>query len=222
MKKKLMFIKGLIFIMALSCSTCFADIVKETRNIGNFSQLVLRGAAKVHVTQGQKNSLVLKTEKDNLQNIKINVTDNILTIETDYNRKWWYKFFDFKKDVNVEVYIIAKNINKITSSGATKINIDNINNQELTLTLSGSTCITISGKSKLLKINASGATKILTRELKARTADINCSGSVNAELFASKKIKMKISGAGKIIYYGNPKVVESNISGAATIRNGEK
>jgi len=141
-------------------------------------------------------------------------------VKTDCNRSWWNRIFSSSKEV--KIYITAKNIDSITSSGAAKINIDNINNQKFSMTLSGADHVDISGKTDDFTVQSSGAIHLEAKEFKAHNIDIKMSGAAHAEIFATGTINAKISGVGNIEYYGNPKIVKPEISGLGKISDGEK
>ena len=54
--------------------------------------------------------------------------------------------------------------------------------------------------------------------LQTQTTELSISGAGRADVDVSESLKVAISGAGKVVYSGNPKRVEKDISGAGSIK----
>ena len=57
------------------------------------------------------------------------------------------------------------------------------------------------------------------RGLQARIVEISITGAGSAVVNASNTLRVAITGAGDVTYFGNPKTVERHISGAGSIRH---
>src|SRR6266436_485354 len=66
-----------------------------------------------------------------------------------------------------------------------------------------------------------GASRLEAESLQTKTAEISSTGASHAEVAVSESLKVSITGAGKVIYSGNPPTVEKHISGAGSIRHKE-
>ena len=66
-----------------------------------------------------------------------------------------------------------------------------------------------------------GASKLEANSLQTKTAEISSTGASHAEVAVSESLKVSITGAGKVIYSGNPPTIEKHVTGAGTIRHKE-
>ena len=105
---------------------------------------------------------------------------------------------------------------KMRASGSVEMNCNGLECPSVDIRSSGSSKITLSGTGRELTLNASGSSKIWAKDFQLERADIDASGSVNAELKVSERLKVKTSGSSHIAYWGNPEVVRST-SGSSTI-----
>jgi hypothetical protein len=117
----------------------------------------------------------------------------------------------------LEVRISADNIEKARVSGAVDLSISGVDNNSLDIKVDGAGDIEASGKTKSFSVNVSGSGDVKAKELKAENVEVSVNGAGNAIVHASRKLKAEINGAGDISYYGNPKEVSENISGAGDI-----
>jgi hypothetical protein len=103
----------------------------------------------------------------------------------------------------------------ISGSGNMK---ENINCDIFSVRISGSGKITINGNSRESDIYISGSGNMFGNEFMTNNANIDISGSGNANIWAVDHIKANISGSGGITYRGNPKIDFSG-SGSGRIRS---
>jgi hypothetical protein len=57
--------------------------------------------------------------------------------------------------------------------------------------------------------------------LQTKTAELSATGAADADIAVSDTLKVSITGAGKVIYSGNPPTIEKHITGAASVRHKE-
>jgi len=63
-----------------------------------------------------------------------------------------------------------------------------------------------------------GASKLDADSLRTKTATISSTGASHADVNVSESLRVSITGAGKVVYAGNPPKVEKHVSGAGSIR----
>ena len=83
----------------------------------------------------------------------------------------------------------------------------------------GAAKVLLDGNIDDLITDMTGASKLEADELKTKTAEISSTGASHAEVAVSEALSVSITGAGKVIYSGNPPKVEKHISGAGSIRH---
>ncbi|MCA1558134.1 MAG: DUF2807 domain-containing protein, partial [Acidobacteria bacterium] len=126
--------------------------------------------------------------------------------------------FNVKKAIKVR--ITTQNLDGLSSSGASKITLDGVKNEQLVIETSGASRIEAAGETKSLEIESSGASKVDVQELRASRVKVSLSGAGRAQVYASEEVNADVSGASTITYYGEPKVVNKSVSGAGSINKG--
>lgn len=181
---------------------------KENRKVDVFSSIEVNGAFNVYVECRKKQNLELSGDSNILPHIVTRVKGNTLQITTSKT---------ICPKTVLEVRISADNIEKAIASGAVDLSISGVNNNNLYVEVDGAGDIKAAGKTKSFKINISGSGDVKAKELQAENVEVSVNGAGNAVVYASRKLKAEINGAGDISYYGNPKEVSENISGAGDI-----
>ena len=207
------------------------NVVTETRSIESFSSIRLSGFANVHLTQGSGGELSISGESNILKYIRTRVEGDVLIISTRSG-------LNIRTHEPVNIYVSAKDIEKITVSGAgdvigeNKWSLDNpihlkstgagkiraeLNCPEVEIDVSGAGDMILSGETKDIDVSVSGAGKVKAEGLRSENAKVRVSGAGDANVFASVFLDARVSGAGKINYWGNPQRVDSHESGAGDI-----
>ncbi|MBI2729293.1 MAG: DUF2807 domain-containing protein [Sphingobacteriales bacterium] len=207
------------------------DVITETRSIGTFTKIRLSGFANVHLMQGKTEDLKISGESNIISRIRTRVEGDVLIIDTRNQ-------FNFNTHEPVTIYVATPDIEKISVSGAGDLYGENkweldkgvelhtsgagkikaeLNSPEVEVSVSGAGDVMLAGETKDMKADISGAGKIKAENLKSENAEVEVSGAGDANVFASVFLKARVSGAGKINYWGNPQKVDSHESGAGDI-----
>jgi hypothetical protein len=59
------------------------------------------------------------------------------------------------------------------------------------------------------------------KTLQTKSAEISTTGAASAYISVSETLRVSITGAGDVTYYGNPKTIEKHVTGAGSIRHKE-
>lgn len=183
------------------------NVVQEERRVDPFSKIEFRGAGTLSICQGEKQSVSIKTDDNLLTVIDTVVTDGKLTIKPNNDLS----------NFTLSLEVVVTNIDELEISGVGTMNLDSIEAEDLTVTISGAATIVGNGKVKNLTVKSSGASKLNTKDLVAQSVVINVSGASTATVHATEKFDAKISGVGKITCYGSPKIVDKSVKGAGTV-----
>jgi hypothetical protein len=188
------------------------QVKTEKRDVGTFAGVDVSGAYEVEIVcQKQTNSLEIEGDDNVLPLIDTYVENNMLYIKSEQG-------FNVKRPIRIR--ITTGNLEGITSSGASKISVDGVKNEQLVIYTSGASQIDAGGETKLLAIESSGASKVDVRELRAARVRVSLSGAGHANVYATDEVSAEANGASTITYYGEPKVVNKNVSGAGSINKG--
>jgi hypothetical protein len=236
--KNLIKIFFLCFSLAIfsGCGSLFNDCVNgygsseiENRSVSEFQKVNFTANGKVYITQGNTQSVVVKAQRNVLDELNTNVSGGELRISL---RRC------IKSAAPIEIYLTMPQIQGIRVSGSGDIeglNRWQVNNLDLQLSGSGdiraefdalNTFAQLSGSGKIVAIgtsldfntNLSGSGKIEAFGLISDDCEAQISGSGSMEINVSKQLNAKISGSGNIWYKGSPNI-NSQISGSGKIRN---
>ncbi|HKC64688.1 MAG TPA: DUF2807 domain-containing protein, partial [Pyrinomonadaceae bacterium] len=117
----------------------------------------------------------------------------------------------------LRVRISTPKLDGIYTSGASDIAITGVKSDEFNIESSGAGSLKVSGEAKAVVINTSGAGEINAKDLHAEKVNITSSGAATADVYATEELRASVSGAGDVNYYGNPKTVNEDKSGAGSI-----
>jgi len=224
---------GLITVTSSGCKYLEGEdgngkVKKETRDIKSFDAIKIGGAFEVHLTQGDRESLVVEADENLLKLITAEVKGGTLVVSTEKN---------IRNSKELNLYITFKDISKLDLSGAVEvksegmIKLDNLELEgsgasEVTLKLeldrltadfSGASEINLSGSANTCDFDMSGASEVDAYGFTVKECTIELSGAGEARLNVTDNLKARVSGAGEIRYEGNPSV-DSRVSGAGSIK----
>lgn len=180
------------FYLEVNGGTNLIEALTVTNDNG---QLMIKLKDKDHFS-GNKNDLEFRIGSPNLEKINFNSVGTFLSKN------------EFKGD---ELTIVNNGVGEVKM---TDCNVENFN-----LVSNGVGTIKIKGSTSSTYINSQGVGDIDCSQFKSETAIIECSGIGNISVYAQNHIKVNLSGIGSVKYYGNPKEVNSNVSGLGSIKN---
>ena len=185
------------------------NIASETRDVGSFSGVDVSGVFQVEITAQKDFTIEIEADDNLLSLIKTEVRGGVLRIETEKR---------VSTSNPLKIRVSAPDIDSIEASGASKVSLTGVKNDELRVDTSGASKINISGETVNLLIEVSGASSIDAENLKAENANVDACGASHVSVFATGELKSDASGASKIVYSGSPKNIEKKSSGASSVR----
>lgn len=214
------------------CLSAFAQKT-EVREVGSFTGVGLSTAGTVYLTQGSTHKVELKGSSEVLERVETEVRGGKLIIKTE-NSGW----FNFRTNEDLDIYITMSNIEELSVSssgkiiGQNKLKTDDLelsvsgsgkieietDSDDLDLSISGSGKLELSGTASAVEASISGSGKVRAENLRARSYQAKISGSGSCEIYAEESIDARISGSGSVYYKGDPKHVNTSISGSGKVR----
>lgn len=185
------------------------NVANEKRDVADFKGIDVGGIYQVEIVAQKDFAVEVEADDNLLPLIKTEVSGGVLRIESN-------KRFNTKNPIRIK--ISAPNIEEMEVSGASKVNLINLDNSFLKVDVSGASKTEISGKTVNLTIETSGASKVNAENLQAQTADVDSSGASSVSVNVSGSLKADASGASNISYSGNPQNIEKDTSGAGKVR----
>ena len=204
-----------------------SDLIKEKRDVKNFTSIKIRTIANVEISQSDEESVIIEALPSSINKIKTELNDETLVVGYTWLGYLWPR--------KINVYIKVKKLNGIYLYGAGEVKSELIKTDKIKLQISGAGNIimtieskemdakifgagslVLSGSTDQESIRISGAGDLNAEEFKAREARITISGAGSARINVEQKLDVRISGAGDVYYRGNPQITQ-RISGAGKI-----
>jgi hypothetical protein len=213
-------------IITLSLATCVAlmaagchwvgirgngHIKTDERPVSAFANIDLRGAFTIEWQSGAP-SLRITTDENLLSYIDSNVSGNTLHLRTREQIRPAH-------GGSVSVVISSPTRAGARTTGAVKLEAKQLSGPQFAIESRGASRVSLEGNIDELLVDMTGASELAASKLQTKISEISTTGAANAEIAVAEKLKVAITGAGKITYSGNPPTIEKHISGAGSIRH---
>jgi len=186
-------------------------IVTDTRSVSDFSEIEAGGAFEVEWRSGPS-SLSITTDENLLRYISSENVDHQLRLHSRGNL--WPTH-------HIKVSISSPSREGAKLTGAARLTANQLSGHSFAVESTGAAKIILDGNVGDLVTDMTGASKLEAASLQTKTAEISSTGASHAEVAVSETLKVSITGAGKVIYSGNPPTIEKHITGAGSIRHKE-
>lgn len=183
----------------------------ETRELGEFERVVVRGALPVKVMVGETCGVELVGDDNLLPLILTRVSDRELSIQTASNRS-------YRPKVPLEIFVALPTLKKLSGTGAVSIEVDGARGDELAVVAHGASKIRAQGAVTKLNAEAHGASEMDLSGLESEDATIDCSGASKIDVSASRSLSGSASGASSVSYRGSPNITLKT-TGASTVHS---
>jgi Putative auto-transporter adhesin, head GIN domain len=186
-------------------------IKTEQRTIGAFAQIQADGAFDIEWHSGAP-ALSIATDGNLLQYIDNEITGDRLRIHSTKR---------LAPSHSIKVVISSAVLNGAHLTGATRLKANQISGDKFYLKATGASEITINGSINELLASMTGASELNAKSLQTKIVEISTTGAADAEVTVTETLKVAITGAGSVNYFGNPPNVEKHVTGAGTIKHRE-
>jgi len=210
------------------------NVESETRTVDTFHSAELRGWGNLYVTQDGESEIRIEAEDNILPLLQTSVTDGVLVIEQER-----FKCIIPREPVNV--YVSMEEVKQLSLSGSgkiigqTKITSDGlgvtvsgsgdidleVDTEELKTTIAGSGNAQLKGDATVHDVTISGSGNIQSYDLDTEKSTVVVSGSGKSEVSVSNELDVRISGSGNVNYKGDPKNVNTEITGSGKLKKVE-
>jgi hypothetical protein len=228
-----------LFLSLLIPGIIFSNVVTAERNereVPSFSEISLRISGKIHLEQGNRQSVRVEAKSSALEEIITEVKGRTLIIRFKSSHMFWRSF----NPGRVDIYITVPEIDALSVSGSGDIVADSkIKSRILDLAVSGSGDISLKnldagrvkaavsgsgdilidsgGTADELNIVVSGSGNIKAENFEVKNVDAKISGSGSCMVNAVDYLKARIAGSGNVLYKGNPQI-DSSVAGSGRIK----
>jgi hypothetical protein len=185
------------------------NVKTQTREATGFDTIVMAGIGQLTITQGDADSLTVRSDDNILPLLTSSVSGRILTLDTKPNHSI--------HPTQLLYAIMVKTLKRIDVSGQGDVTATGIAAESLETTVSGSGHVTLSGRTDSQSVHINGSATYDSSGLQSRTATVSISGKGNVVLRTSDTLDVQIDGQGTIRYFGSPKVSQS-ITGDGSVQ----
>jgi hypothetical protein len=196
-------------VLPLVFSATAAEL-RETRAVGDFTEVSLSAPVDVHVTQGAAASLVLEGDAEALARIETVVESGRLRIRTRPRENWsWTR--------KVTARVTAPRIEALAIAGSGDITAPALSGTSLRVSIAGSGDVRVGGKVDGFTASIAGSGDVRAEGLEANDVKVSIAGSGDATVHAVKALAVNVSGSGDVRYLGEPTVSKA-IVGSGRVR----
>ena len=201
--------------------------------VSGYNGIRMAVPGKMEVIQGDRESIVIEGNEEDLAKIEAVVESGVLHIRarernTRWSSNWGPKFRMTVHAKEVEQLaisgsgdILAQTLRtpsiKLAISGSGDIKVPSLDTQKTVVAISGSGDVLVGGKTGSIESHISGSGTVKAEKLDSQKATVSISGSGDAVLWARESLQVKIAGAGDVRYYGDP-TVEKRIAGSGSVK----
>ncbi len=215
------------------------DRVTESRAVGPFHRITLRGYGRLVVAQGEEVGLTVEAAEAILPHIVTEVEDGELVISME--KAWWEGLIDILSSPRVVYRATVSELTALQMAGAGRAKVSDMEVEHLTLRLSGAGDVKVmgltaeeldvelpgtgnlrvTGRVAEQRATLGGAGNYDARELESQRARVELKGVGNATVWVSDALEARLSGVGRIAYYGDPEIT-SKVMGLGSIQRKEE
>jgi Putative auto-transporter adhesin, head GIN domain len=199
-----------VLLAACGDRTPSGPAATETRTVGAFHAVELRGSASLTIQSGSPTAVTVASSRKRLDNTKTEVVNGALIIRSEQSGSVW-------EQDTLTVTINTPTLDAVEINGAGDVNIAALDTPNLKLAMNGAGKVEAKGKTTQLEATIAGAGKMDLTTLIADTATVTVDGAGSIDLNVSQNLKATVSGVGKIRYRGNPANVEKAVHGVGSI-----
>ena len=213
MKKIMIAVLAGLFVLVGGCRWIGirgnGHIVTEQRMIEEFSEIHSTGVFDIEWRAGSP-ALSITTDENLFPYVESQISGNTLRLRTREQLRPTH-----------HIKVVASSSQRIGAklTGAGDLNVRALAGGKFAVQSSGAADITLEGTVDELLADMSGASDLKARGLQTRVVQISITGAGSAQVNAADTLRVAITGAGDVTYFGNPKTVEKHISGAGSIRH---
>jgi hypothetical protein len=204
------------------------NVVAKERKVTPFDQIDVSGAFTVVLKQGEREAVTVEADENLHEIIIVKVVGGTLLIDSEQNirqakkREVQVTFTELDR-VEISGAVTLKNESMlelknlmIEGRGASTIDMQ-VAAGRLDCKFSGASTVNLTGHAEHFSVELSGASDLNTFDLDAANVHLVVRGAGDARIAASEYLNVSISGAGSVIYQGDPQI-EKHISGAGSVK----
>lgn len=180
----------------------------QTRAVASFTAVDLAGSNDVRVTVGGGQAVVVHADDNLIDLVTTRVESGTLVVGTKGS---------FTTRVPMSVKVTVPAIDAVVLSGSGVVSVDGVEADRLAVRVPGSGVLSVRGTAGKLAVDLSGSGDVWLQELHARDVVATLSGSGQVHVHATGSLAASVAGSGVIVYGGNPRTLDTDVSGSGLI-----
>jgi len=188
-----------------------AKLQKQRREVGSFNSISTEGAFDLRIVCQKPLSVEIEGDDNILPLVSTEVSNNVLHIKS---------LRGYSVSDPVTLRISVPSLEGISATGAGNIQVSGIGNEKFSIDANGAPTIMVTGETRGLNIDVSGAGKIDTHRLRAAQVVVDSKGISNIEVHASERLDVIVSGPSHVTYEGDA-VVNQKVNGPGKVEKRE-
>ena len=181
------------------------NIITSEFDVTDFNKLEVSGEGVLVINQGDQEGLVIETDDNLIEYLKVSVSGEKLKLENIVNEG-----YDLVPTDGIYYYLKVKNLEELKLPGAVTVKCDNIQVSRLDLDMSGVADVELSGEINILNISVDGVGTLKGRNLSSTECSISGEGNAHLTISVSKTLDIIFKGIGTINYIGKPEVTKED------------
>lgn len=183
----------------------------ESREVGSFHAIELRGAAQMQVEAGKAPALSITAGERVMRSTRAEVRDGVLVIQVGERGGW------FQRGPAARLAVQAPTLDSVHVSGAGDFTLKDVSGDKLDVVVEGAGNLQASGAVRALSVRLDGAGRADLDHLSAIDAQVAVNGAGKLEVHATGTLTAEVNGVGNITYSGNPQKVIPAVHGVGSI-----
>jgi hypothetical protein len=207
---------------ALALSGCDHDrsdrgpVQSETRDLGSFNSIEMKGAAKLEIVVGEPVSVVITGRESAVRRVETHVRGDTLHIKSK-PRDWIIG----AGTPHITLQIKLPKLESLRVEGGNDVELSGFDGGDSNIRTAGAAHIKAKGRLRALTVRLSGAGHADLSELIADDATVTVDGVGSVIVHPRDKLDATMNGVGAILYVGTPRRVSTRLNGLGTIEQGE-
>jgi hypothetical protein len=210
---------GAVLILGLGLTGCDdvigvrgnGNVVTDQRDVTEFTEVESSGGLNVDWQSGPPH-VSITTDENLLPYLKVDVSGHTLRISSTHRN-----LRPSLRTHGIRISISSAKLEGADVSGAVDLTAKNVTGPKFYVRGRGASDITIDGAVDEFLLDVTGASDVRAQGLQTKTTEISSTGASSARVTATETLRVSITGAGDVMYYGHPKTVEKHVTGAGSI-----
>ncbi len=184
-------------------------VVTDVRPVSDFEEIDASGGLRIEWQSGPP-SLRITTDENLLPYIDNRISDHALRLKS---RK------PLRPTHHTNIVITTSQLRGADLSGAVDFVAHGLSGPKFYIRASGASDVTLDGNVDEFLADLTGASDLRAQGLQTKSVEMSTTGAASAKITVSESLRVDITGAGDVVYYGNPKTIEKNVTGAGSIHH---